>query len=37
MKKTVTVFAATGVAGTACVEELLQQGMFNVQVLARRP
>ena len=36
MKKTVTVFAATGVAGSACVEELLHQGVFNVQVLARR-
>ena len=35
-KKTVTVFAATGVAGSACVEELLQQARFNVRVLARR-
>lgn len=36
MKKTVTVFAATGVAGSACVEELLAQQHFNVQVLARQ-
>lgn len=36
MKKTVTVFAATGVAGSACVGELLAQGIFNVQVLARK-
>jgi len=36
MKKTVTVFAATGVAGSACVEELLRQEVFNVRVLARK-
>jgi uncharacterized protein YbjT (DUF2867 family) len=36
MKKTVTVFAATGVAGSACVEELLRQQLFNVRVLARK-
>lgn len=35
MKKTVTVFAATGVAGTACVNELIKQDLFNVQVLVR--
>lgn len=34
-RKTVTVFAATGVAGQACVEELLRQDIFNVQVLKR--
>ncbi|MBD5804029.1 NmrA-like family protein [Azoarcus sp. Aa7] len=34
-RKTVTVFAATGSAGSACVEELLRQDVFNVQVLAR--
>lgn len=34
-RKTVTVFAATGVAGTACVEELLRQDVFDVQVLVR--
>lgn len=36
MKKTVTVFAATGVAGSACVEELLRQQQFNVRVLVRK-
>lgn len=36
-RKTVTVFAATGTAGRACVEELLRQDVFDVQVLARRP
>lgn len=36
MKKTVTVFAATGVAGSACVNELIAQDVFNVQVLARK-
>jgi uncharacterized protein YbjT (DUF2867 family) len=35
-RKVVTVFAATGVAGSACVEELLAQGVFDVRVLARR-
>jgi len=34
-RKTVTVFAATGHAGTACVEELIRQDVFNVQVLVR--
>lgn len=36
MKKTVTVFGATGTAGSACVDELLKQQHFNVQVLARK-
>lgn len=36
MKKTVTVFAATGVAGSACVDELLRQQHFNVRVLVRK-
>jgi uncharacterized protein YbjT (DUF2867 family) len=36
MKKTVTVFGATGVAGSACVDELLRQGVFDVQVLSRK-
>lgn len=36
MTKTVTVFGATGVAGSACVDELLKQQLFNVQVLARK-
>lgn len=35
-RKTVTVFAATGTAGRACVEELIRQDFFDVQVLARR-
>jgi uncharacterized protein YbjT (DUF2867 family) len=35
-KKTVTVFGATGTAGSACVDELVRQRHFNVQVLARR-
>lgn len=34
-RRTVTVFAATGVAGSACVEELLRQDVFDVQVLVR--
>lgn len=34
-RKTVTVFSATGVAGSACVEELLAQDLFNVRVLLR--
>ncbi|NJD30950.1 MAG: hypothetical protein FIB04_03610 [Gammaproteobacteria bacterium] len=37
MTKTITVFGATGTAGSACVEELIRLGSFNVQVLARRP
>ena len=36
MRKTVTVFAATGVAGSACVEELLRQDLFDVRILVRR-
>ena len=36
MKKTVTVFAATGVAGTACVDELIRQNLFDVCVLMRK-
>jgi uncharacterized protein YbjT (DUF2867 family) len=36
MKKTVTVFAATGVAGSACVDELLRMQQFNVRVLMRK-
>ena len=36
MKKTVTVFSATGTAGSACVDELIRQQEFNVQVLARK-
>lgn len=36
-RKTVTVFGATGVAGTACVDEFIRQGAFNVRVLARKP
>ena len=35
-RKTVTVFGATGTAGSACVDELIRQGQFNVQVLARK-
>lgn len=35
-RKTVTVFSATGVAGTACVEELLAQDLFDVRVLLRQ-
>jgi uncharacterized protein YbjT (DUF2867 family) len=36
MKKTVTVFGATGTAGSACVEELLRLPMFDVRVLERK-
>lgn len=36
MRKTVTVFAASGVAGSACVEELIRQDLFNVRVLVRK-
>jgi phenylcoumaran benzylic ether reductase len=36
MSKTVTVFGATGTAGSACVEELIRLKTFKVQVLARR-
>jgi uncharacterized protein YbjT (DUF2867 family) len=34
--KTVTVFGATGTAGSACVEELIRMQTFKVQVLARK-
>ena len=30
-RKTVTVFGATGTAGSACVDELIRQDQFNVQ------
>ena len=36
MKRTVTVFSATGTAGSACVDELIRMQTFNVQVLARK-
>ncbi|MGL5809647.1 MAG: NmrA family NAD(P)-binding protein [Nocardioides sp.] len=36
-RKTVTVFGATGVAGHACVEELIATGTFRPQVLVRQP
>ena len=35
MTKTVAVFGATGTAGAACVDELIRQQHFKVQVLAR--
>lgn len=35
-RKKVTVFSATGVAGAACVEELLAQDVFDVRVLLRQ-
>lgn len=35
MRKTVTVFGATGTAGSACVDELIEQKLFDVQVLVR--
>ena len=35
-RKTVTVFGATGTAGSACVDELIRQDQFKVQVLARK-
>ena len=34
-RKTVTVFAATGTAGRACVEEMIGLQSFKVQVLPR--
>jgi uncharacterized protein YbjT (DUF2867 family) len=34
-RQTVTVFAATGTAGSACVDELLRQQHFNVRILSR--
>jgi len=36
-KKTVTVFGATGTAGTACVNEFINHEFFDVRVLARKP
>ncbi|WP_339485442.1 NmrA family NAD(P)-binding protein [Pseudomonas sp. EL_65y_Pfl2_R95] len=36
MKKTVTLYGATGVAGSACVDEMLDQGLFNIRVLVRQ-
>jgi uncharacterized protein YbjT (DUF2867 family) len=36
MKKTITVFGATGTAGSACVDELLVQGLFQPRVLVRK-
>ena len=36
-KKTVTVFGATGTAGTACVNEFIRHEFFDVRVLARKP
>lgn len=35
-RKTVTVFAASGTAGRACVNELIAQDVFDVQVLQRK-
>ncbi|MAA76132.1 MAG: hypothetical protein CMN28_15670 [Salinisphaeraceae bacterium] len=37
MTKTVTVFAASGTAGQACVNELIAHPDFDVQVLQRKP
>lgn len=36
MTKTVTVFGATGTAGSACVDEFVRMGQFNVRVLMRK-
>jgi uncharacterized protein YbjT (DUF2867 family) len=36
MNKTVTVFGATGTAGSACVDELIRQQRFKVRVLVRK-
>ena len=36
MKKTITVFAASGTAGQACVNECIDHPDFNVQVLKRK-
>lgn len=36
MSRTVTVFGATGTAGSACVDELIRQQVFEVQVLVRK-
>jgi hypothetical protein len=35
-RKTVTVFGATGIAGSAGVDEPIRQDCLHVQVLARR-
>ena len=37
MTKTVTVFAASGTAGRACVDSLLEHPDFDVRVLKRKP
>lgn len=37
MIKTVTVFAASGTAGRACVDALIEHPDFNVRVLKRKP
>lgn len=37
MKKTITVFAASGTAGQACVNECIEHPDFEVQVLKRKP
>jgi uncharacterized protein YbjT (DUF2867 family) len=36
-RKTVTVFGATGTAGVACVNELIEHKDFDVRALARKP
>ncbi len=36
-RKVVSVFAASGVAGRACVDEFLDQDLFDVRVLRRKP
>jgi uncharacterized protein YbjT (DUF2867 family) len=36
VSKTITVFGATGTAGSACVEELIRLQTFKVRVLARK-
>ncbi len=35
MKKTVTIFAATGAVGTTCVDAFLEHDAFDVQILIR--
>ena len=37
MTKTVTVFAASGIAGQACVNGLLEHPDFDVRILRRKP
>ena len=37
MTRTVTVFAASGTAGQACVNELLEHADFEVRILRRKP